>query len=185
MSVEKKHPHLFLLFARLLSYPTPALAALAAEGATELAKAAPDAVEPLEACFHQLAQMSLARQEELYTATFDLQPRCHPYIGYQLCGENQQRGLFLMKLKELYGRHGFVCGTELADHLAEVLRFLGQVDDPVCRQELVTDGVLPALEKMLGEINNAENPYVPALKALQCFLKATCEPLAADGAKGV
>jgi nitrate reductase molybdenum cofactor assembly chaperone NarJ/NarW len=38
------------------------------------------------------------RLEELFTATFDLQPVCHPYVGYQLCGESQQRTLFLMQV---------------------------------------------------------------------------------------
>jgi nitrate reductase delta subunit len=116
-----------------------------------------------------------ARVEEIFTATFDLQPACHPYVGYQLCGESQQRTMFLIKLQQLYQQHGFAARSELPDHLSTMLRFISLVADRNCRQELISDGLLPALEKLLQGLDNGEHPYVELLRALQGFLAETVD----------
>ena len=94
-------------YAVLLSYPgqdlSPTVAACAA-----LLREHPAAVAALERFGDFLQKQSATRIEEVFTATFDLQPVCHPYVGYQLCGESQQRGMFLMQLNQLYRQHGFV-----------------------------------------------------------------------------
>jgi len=127
-----------------------------------------------------------ARLEELFTATFDLQPVCHPYVGYLLCGESQQRTLFLIRLQQLYRQHGFEPGSELPDHLATLLRFVGTVGDRGCRQELIRDGLLPALEKLASGLT-AEQPYLALIEAVQRFLTETVdagpELLAANGGR--
>ena len=110
------------------------------------------------------------RMEEIYTATFDLQPLCFPYVGYQIFGESQQRTLFLIRLQELYRRHGFTSGPELPDHLAEILRFLAQYGEEDLYRETIIDGVLPALDKLLSGFDPAGHPYRELLTALQAFL---------------
>ena len=113
------------------------------------------------------------RIEEAFTGTFDLQSLCHPYVGYQLCGESQQRTMFMIKLQELYKQHEFVSSNELPDHLTEVLRFIGSISDQECRQEIIQDGLLPALEKITLGIESEGHPYVALLNALQSFLSET------------
>ena len=163
-------------FADLLSYPDGATRQTAAACAALLREVRPDAGEPLAGFVNFLGAHEAARVEEIFTATFDLQPACHPYVGYQLCGESQQRTMFLIKLQQLYNQHGFATGTELPDHLSTMLRFIGTVADRNCRQELTSDGLLPALEKLLQGLDTGEHPYVELLRALQGFLIETVDP---------
>jgi nitrate reductase molybdenum cofactor assembly chaperone NarJ/NarW len=160
-------------FAALLSYPDRKVSQVAAACAELLRTSYPQAVEPLRGFIAFLAAQEAAQVEELFTATFDLQPACHPYVGYQLCGESQQRTLFLIKLQQLYQQHGFKAGTELPDHLATMLHFIGTSGDRHCREELVSDGLLPSLEKMLQGLGDGAHPYADLLRALQNFLTAT------------
>ena len=157
-------------FARLLSYPETDLLQVARQCRGCLTDLSSAATEPLTH-FVDFVQTTERKQiEETYTATFDLQPVCHPYIGYQLCGENQKRTLFLMKLEELYREHNFVAETELQDHVSEVMRFISITDDPQCRQDIISDGLLPALEKIIQAIDNEHHPYQGLLEALHSFM---------------
>ena len=162
-------------FADLLSYPDGATRQKAADCAALLRNLYPEAAEPLCGFVNFLEQQDAARVEEIFTATFDLQPACHPYVGYQLCGESQQRTMFLIKLQQLYNQHGFTAGTELPDHLSTMLRFIGTVADHDCQQELVSDGLLPALEKLLQGLDQGDHPYVELLSALRIFLTGTVD----------
>ena len=162
-------------FADLLSYPGSATRQTAADCATLLRKRHPEVAEPLTGFLHFLEEQDGARIEEVFTATFDLQPACHPYVGYQLCGESQQRTMFLIKLQQLYTQHGFAAGTELPDHLSTMLRFIGTLEDRNCCKELVSDGLLPALEKLLQGLDQGDHPYVVLLRTLQSFLAETID----------
>jgi nitrate reductase delta subunit len=108
--------------------------------------------------------------EELFTSTFDLRPACAPYLGHQLCGETPQRGAFLVRLAEVYREEGFRAGGELPDHLSVVLRFLAEARPGPVRDDLLRDGLLPALDRMLAELADAENPYRAVLAALRAAL---------------
>ena len=88
-------------FADLLSYPDGATRQTAAACAALLRELHPEAAEALTGFVNFLDAHQPARVEEIFTATFDLQPACHPYVGYQLCGESQQRTMFLIKLQQL------------------------------------------------------------------------------------
>jgi nitrate reductase delta subunit len=159
-------------FASLLSYPRPDLAHLAQTCRDLLAAEHPAASAALESFRRFAVLQEQAHLEEIYTATFDLQPHCHPYVGYHLFGEGKQRPFFMVKLQECYQRHGYACRGELPDHLAEVLGFLAMVEDETARQELVEDGLLPALGKMNQGADAATHPYADVLRALEDFLAA-------------
>jgi len=175
MSVTTIHQTLCRQFADLLSYPDSTTRKTAAACAALLRELRPEAADSLTAFVNFVEAQDAARVEEIFTATFDLQPACHPYVGYQLCGESQQRTMFLIKLQQLYNQHEFAAGSELPDHLSTMLRFIGTVADRSCRQELICDGLLPALEKLLQGLDNGEHPYVELLRALQGFLAETVD----------
>jgi len=176
MSVTAIHQTLCQQFADLLSYPDSTTRETAAACAALLRELRSEVDEHLTAFVNFLEAQDAARLEEIFTATFDLQPACHPYVGYQLCGESQQRTMFLIKLQQLYNQHDFAAGSELPDHLSTMLRFIGTVTDRSCRQELISDGLLPALEKLLqGLDTTGEHPYVKLLRALQRFLAETVD----------
>ena len=165
---------LFDLFADLLAYPTSAILQQAEECLSQLQESHPDTVRAMEKFLHGLGQHTLERMQELYTTTFDMQPVCYPYLGYQLFGESYKRGAFMAQLNEAYHTMGYSAVQELPDHISIVLRFIGL--DSTNRQgdfcqALLEVGVIPALEKMLKVFGEqSKNPYFGLLSALHLFL---------------
>ena len=170
MTTLQAHQQICQQFSALLSYPDAAVQTTAAACQKLLQQHFPEVAPQLQSFITALAETDQARIEEIFTSTFDLQPLCHPFVGYQLCGESQQRTMFLMKLQEIYRQHDYSAGSELPDHISEMLRFIGRIDDQVCRDELIIDGLLPALEKIIAAIENDDHPYKGLLKTLQSFL---------------
>ena len=172
----QQHQLLCRQFSTLLSYPGQGVREVASECVVALQQTSSEGTAALEAFVQFLDANEVTRIEEAFTGTFDLQSLCHPYVGYQLCGESQQRTMFMIKLQELYKEYGFVSGNELPDHLTEVLRFIGSISNLECRQEIIQDGILPALAKITLGIESENHPYVSLLNALQSFLTETTTP---------
>ena len=177
MAELHQHQELCQRFATMLSYPVENVVAEARTCSEGLKQISPEASVALESFIGFLETNDISRIEEAFTGTFDLQSLCHPYVGYQLCGESQQRTMFMIKLRELYQQYGFISGNELPDHLTEIVRFVGSIDDQDCRQEIIQDGLLPALAKITQGIESDSHPYVCVLNALQNFLIVTAEPV--------
>jgi len=154
------------LFAEILSYPhanlkspTRPLTVAVRECEALLAPYAPEAAAWLGEFGDFTKETPPGRLEEIYSSTFDLDPSCHPYVGYHLLGESYKRSLFLVRLKECYRAHGFgEPPGELPDHLAIMLRFLAVCDDPVLTGELVHEALLPALERMTRKQSRDKEP---------------------------
>ncbi len=175
MTELQKHLDLCRQFALLLRYPDSGVKEAAADCAELLQELRAEAVVPLQNFICFLARNDADRVEEVFTSTFDLQALCHPYVGYQLFGESQQRTLFLITLQQIYRQYGFDPGRELPDHLSEVLRFVGTIDDRSARQEIIRDGLLPALDKILQGMDNQDHPYAQLITALQSYLTRVAE----------
>ncbi len=153
---------LYGLFGELLSYPHPELANTARACEAELAEEYPEAAAQLSEFRQFVASVPPGQIEEVYTGTFDLDAALHPYLGYHLFGESYKRSVFLLELKERYQALGFNTGSELPDHLALVLRFLSGLEDEVQVEEMLREGVLPVLQRMLeGEPADAETEEHP------------------------
>lgn len=154
------------LFADILDYPTPALADRVEELLPLIAGAHGKATQLLQQFRGFVEETSPEKLEEIYTGTFDLQPLCSPYIGYQLFGEEYRRGMFMARLREHYRSSGFAAGDDLPDHLCVILRFLASREPGEVERELITDCMIPALGKMLEGITESTNPYREALQSL-------------------
>jgi len=143
------HRRIVALFADILDYPAQGLPGKAAACAELLAGPAPAAAELLREFRAFAAGTSLGGLEEAYSAFFDLNPVCHPYVGYQLFGENYKRSSFLLGLKERYRAQTFAATPgEIVDRLSIVLRFVAHSADGADSDDLVREGLLPALERM-------------------------------------
>lgn len=163
-------------FAEILSYPGPG-ADPAAAARRCLDRVADHEARALLARFLARAEQAGPHEmEELFTSTFDLRPASAPYVGHQLCGESPQRGAFLARLAEVYQEEGFRPEGELPDHLSVVLRFLATARPGPAREDLLTDGLVPALERMLAELADPENPYRAVLAALRAALAPARQP---------
>jgi len=109
--------------------------------------------------------------EEVYSQTFDLAPTCAPYVGHYICPEPARRNLFLSALAAVHAMEGFEAAEELDDHVAEVLRFLAVARDGEVRQELLREGLVPALEGIRSSLPRA-NPYRALVDAAHAFAAA-------------
>ena len=170
---------LYDLFADLLEYPTLATSLRAGHCYERLQQSQPEAAPLLESFYQAMEQRRLEQMQELYTTTFDMQPVCYPYLGYQLFGESYKRGAFMAQLNEAYHAFGYSAGQELPDHLSIILHFLGRDvanrEGEFC-QALLNEGLKPALGKMLQAFGpQSQNPYFDLLSALLSFLIQTPE----------
>ncbi len=157
-------------FAEILEYPRSDVLSAAQACRALAAQVSPRAAAHLDAFVRFAEGVSPERLEEIYSSTFDLDPTCHPYVGYHLLGESYKRSAFLVGLKERYRAHGFsVPAGELPDHLAVLLRFLAVCDDPVLSSEIVHEALLPALARMTKERESDTeqpqgDPFFPQLE---------------------
>lgn len=167
MTALDRQPQVLDAFAELLSYPTADPAPAARRCHALLAGG-----EAGRQLGRFLARAEGARPHELeeaYSATFDLDPACAPYLGHHLCGEGPKRGVFMARLADVYRADGFegASGGELPDHLAVVLRYLARVPSGEARQALLQDGLRPALDKMLAALPGSDDAYRAVLAALR------------------
>ncbi len=131
----------------------------------------------LTAFLNKVKQMTLGEWEELHTRTLDLNPPAAPYVGFQTWGETYPRGAFLSRLSRALAEEGIDLEGELPDHLAPVLRYLGQANHPL--PELV-ELLAPALRRMRTALGakDPDNPYLDLLEAAQ----AACAGLKKEAA---
>jgi nitrate reductase molybdenum cofactor assembly chaperone NarJ/NarW len=150
------------LFADILDYPAPGLARKTAECAALIGAVQSQAATLLESFRGFAEETPLGKLQEVYSGFFDLNSICHPYVGYQLFGENYKRSVFLVGLKKSYRAEGFEANAdEIPDRLSIVLRFAAQsksedVDDLLAR------GLLPALERMTTKPESEGHQHGPA-----------------------
>ncbi len=116
------------------------------------------------------SSVTLAEMEEIYTATFDLEPLCFPHAGAHLFPDQAARSLFLAELASLFKRRGFVRGAELPDHLPVLLRFLAADAGSEEGREVLADAVIPAVSRMTALLAEASSPYRLVFDALGRFL---------------
>lgn len=144
-----RRAQLLALFADILDYPAPGLATKAAECAALIGAVLPEAAALLESFRRFAEEHSLGKLQEVYSGFFDLNSICHPYVGYQLFGENYKRSMLLIELKKAYRAAGFEpSADDIPDRLSIVLRFIAQSEGGEDIDELLNRGVLPALARM-------------------------------------
>ncbi|HMR98014.1 MAG TPA: molecular chaperone TorD family protein [Anaerolineales bacterium] len=170
---------LFDSFAALLEYPSAGFGEETQQCLELMRSINPEAADVFEEFANAIEGYSVQRMQELFTTTFDMQPVCYPYIGFHLYGESYKRGAFMAQLNEAYHAIGYSAEQELPDNLSVILRFIGFDSENRTRefsQALLSDGVLPALEKMLKVFGEgSENPYFAILSALNLFAANTLE----------
>ncbi|HEX7425178.1 MAG TPA: molecular chaperone TorD family protein [Terriglobales bacterium] len=124
---------------------------------------------PLEQFAIQMRGLATDELQELFTRTFDLNPMCSLELGWHLFGENYERGLLLVRVREELRRHELKESTELPDHLTHVLRLVERMEHEAAA-DFVAACVLPALEKMLQAMRDKKNPFENVLLAVRSLL---------------
>ncbi|MFV0375962.1 MAG: hypothetical protein ACK5JD_01525 [Mangrovibacterium sp.] len=126
----------------------------------------PELGHKLDLFIVHMQEKTLAEQQEYYIGTFDVQALCFLDIGYVLYGEDYNRGVFLANMKAEQERANNACGTELPDHLPNMLSLLPKISDKSLAEELIVSMMVPALEKMVQAFHPDENVYKGMLEIL-------------------
>jgi len=132
---------------------------------------ASDALDALDEFRAAVEPLRLERLQEIYAATFDVNPACCLYPGYHLFGESYKRGAFMAKLNGEYRERGFEPGNDLPDHLPTLLRFLATLDDSELRSWLVIQAIVPGLQTITAAFEGTENPYGSLVRAALLALR--------------
>jgi nitrate reductase delta subunit len=157
--------------APLFEYPGAGYYEAAAEAAQCVASQNTEAAALLSEFCAAIKGLSTDDLDELFTRTFDLNPLCTLELGWQLYGEDYQRGEFLVKMRGQLREHNIPESTELPDHMTHVLALLAQMPAEeaatFCSQVL-----LPALDKMTQGWQTNHNAFWSLLLATFTLLKS-------------
>jgi nitrate reductase assembly molybdenum cofactor insertion protein NarJ len=113
----------------------------------------PVAAEKLERFLGLLPESDLIAMQELFIRSFDVQAMTTLDIGYVLFGDDYKRGEMLANLNREHLEAKNDCGSELADHLSNILRLLSKLKDEELIEELAGSILAPALREMKGEFS--------------------------------
>jgi nitrate reductase molybdenum cofactor assembly chaperone len=157
--------------AVLFAYPDAGFAQKVQKVQALLDDTCGEAAEILRDFTNFTSQASLVELEEVYTRSFDVQAVTTLDIGYVLWGDDYKRGELLVKLSGEQKEAGVDCGSELPDHLPNVLRLFDAMQKPELRDELVQRIVAPALRRIIGEfdsdrVKKKNKTYVTQYKTL-------------------
>ncbi len=170
MKLEKQLNNPYVLLAEAFCYPAPGLLSELKDGL----KALPGEAEGVKSRFHvfldKIGHLTLGEWEELHTRTLDLDPPAAPYVGFQTWGETYQRGVFLSIMNRELLDSGIDPEGELADHLIPVMRYLGQMSEPLPE---LNEMLAITIRRMLDVLGSADpgNPYLDLLGATSLACK--------------
>jgi nitrate reductase assembly molybdenum cofactor insertion protein NarJ len=121
-----------------------------------LASAALDAfVRALPGQGEPFSEEDLDEVQEIFTRSFDVQSITTLGVGYVMFGDDYKRGELLVNLSREHNEAGIDCGSELTDHLPNVLRLVAAWQDRELVVEFVEEILRPALERMVVEFGPA------------------------------
>ncbi|MFQ6677123.1 MAG: nitrate reductase molybdenum cofactor assembly chaperone [Fidelibacterota bacterium] len=100
----------------------------------------------------------LSKLQEDFTHTFDLNPTTCLDLGWHLHGENYERGMFMVRVREMLRGFEIPETSELPDHLTHILSMLPHLDEEN-RKVFIKSYVIPATEKIIEGFGDTENPY--------------------------
>ena len=136
--------------AALLDYPGEDYPGQVRRACRLLESGYPLAAAELDA-FAKALPSELDEVQEIFTRSFDVQSITTLGVGYVMFGDDYKRGELLVNLSREHDEAELDCGTELPDHLPNVLRLIARWQDRELVLEFVEEILHPALEMMIAE----------------------------------
>jgi len=96
----------------------------------------PDAMLELEGFYKNLPRENEYSMCDLYSRSFDMQAFTSLDVGYMVFGEDYKRGELLANLSGEFRKVELDFGTEMPDHLSNILRLISKLEDHALRVEL-------------------------------------------------
>ncbi len=141
----------YTLLADLFGYPDGAYPQKVTDIQKFISDNYPEASRDMDKFAELLPAHDLNKMEELYIRSFDVQSITTMDIGYVLFGDDYKRGELLSNLNREHVKTDNDCGSELADHLPNLLRLVSKLDDQELILEMIEELIVPALKKMISE----------------------------------
>lgn len=121
-------------------------------------------IEKLRVFFDYCSSTSLAKLEEDYIASFEMNTKFILYIGHLLLGENYERSEFISQLQELYSLYNFeIENNELPDHISLILRFLAKKEVPQGKRKLLIDNLINSFPHESDDKDSRNETYLLAI----------------------
>ncbi|MFO1444797.1 nitrate reductase molybdenum cofactor assembly chaperone [Bacillus sp. Bva_UNVM-123] len=161
----------FQLCSYLLSYPDQEYIDSVEEMESELeSMTIPHIKEEIGYFFQKAKNMAQAELVSIYVNTFDFGKKSNLYVTYMSNGEQRERGMDLLFLKNYYKLHGFsVTDKELPDYLPIMLEFASLVDEEIMKP--VFERYLVNMKEIAGNVNPNDNLYGHLLRAIMLALQ--------------
>ncbi len=160
-------------FAKTLLYPGTDHLALVQACRGLLEDEHPDVAQLVDQYAAAVAPLSLSEMEERYIKTFDLNKTGTLDLGWHLFGEDYNRGLFLVKLRQNLQFLEVPETNELPDHASQVLRVLGRMSRDEANKFSYAC-IIPAVE-IIGEAIPEDNLHHDLISALSQLLRSLFE----------
>jgi nitrate reductase assembly molybdenum cofactor insertion protein NarJ len=163
--VTTQNTGIFDKFARLLDYPENDYRQRIEDCCRELETSKALSYQFMRDFSDYAWETPLSELQEAFTRTFELNPLCALEVGWQLYGENYDRGKFIVNMRQKIRELGINESTELPDHLFHILLILGRLE----RREMIEFSnsiVIPAIVKMIAGLKNKNAPFDKILLAI-------------------
>lgn len=161
----------YQIIADLFRYPEENLVPRAQEFLKVVQDQFPAQSEKMVMFVAAIEDLTTKGQQEYFMKTFDVQAVCYLDLGYVMFGEDYKRAQLLVNLQNEHKVAGVDCGSELADHLPNVLRLLATTKNQEFAEELGYIITAPAVRFMLTKFNNIDNYYKGLLEVLLKMLQ--------------
>lgn len=162
----------YQILANMFRYPDTHMEEYSEEFLKLCAMEFPEKATSLKQIFTDHGLLTIREQQEYYLKTFDVQAICYLDIGYVLFGEDYKRAQLLVNLQSEHKKNAIDCGSELGDHLPNVLTLLSKTTDPDFADELGFIITTPAVRFMLTRFKNIlTHYYKEILEVLYVFLQ--------------
>jgi nitrate reductase assembly molybdenum cofactor insertion protein NarJ len=144
----------YRVLAALLEYPGAEYPQRVQQIRDSLEGLYPEACAELDRFLQLLPADNLTTMQELYTRSFDVQAMTTLDVGYVLFGDDYKRGVLLANLNSEYRAADLDTGTELADHIPNLLRLMELLEDEEVLHDLAYAILAPALLEMIREFSS-------------------------------
>ncbi len=133
----------------LFDYPTEDYGERTVQVQNVLNEYCPEAAAFMQPFTEYMSVAEQTVQQELFLRSFDVQAVTTLDLGYVLWGDDYKRGELLVNLNREHREARNDCGTELSDHLPNVLRLMPKLKDEDLIRELADRIVAAALRRMI------------------------------------
>ncbi|HJV17587.1 MAG TPA: nitrate reductase molybdenum cofactor assembly chaperone [Bacillales bacterium] len=160
----------YQLCSYLLSYPSKEFFDSLTEIESEIDSLQKGKIKKeLQQFITKVKELSPDQLVDMYVYTFDFGKKTNLYVTYMSSGEQRERGVDLLFLKNYYKEHGFqATDLELPDYLPLMLEFAGQVEAETLKPVFVKyyNNIVEIQDGLLAQNNLFGHIVAAALEAL-------------------